>query len=82
MRAELASTEALTEAFNKQSCDGLVKHYTVERDERFCVAAKFPVLNAIGGNVLIVFCVWNNSTHVKVTAKPHLPTAKLVVRHC
>jgi len=74
MRTELVSTVAVAEAYNTQSSNGRVKYYAVEREERLCVNTKCPVLNAIGGNVLIAFCAWNNSTHIKVTAKPHLPT--------
>jgi hypothetical protein len=68
MRTELASTVAFAEAYNTQSSNGRVKHYAVERDKRLRVNTKYPVLNAIGGNVLIAFCVANNYTHIKVTA--------------
>ena len=81
MRTELASTAAFAEAYNTQSSNGRGINYAVEREERFRVNTKYPVVNTEGGNVLAVFCAWNNSTHVKVTAKPHLPT-QLVVRHC
>ena len=38
MRTELVSTEALAEAFTEQSCNGLVKYYAVEQEERLCIS--------------------------------------------
>ena len=82
MRTELVSTEALAEAFTKQSWDWLVKYYSVEREERFRVKTKYPVLEHYWWQCVDSVLRLEQLHAHKGDSQTPSPNTKLVVRHC